>query len=94
MSFHWKKHFHKNSNYFGIYADFEADNEKDNFSIGNKTTNIYKQNPVLNSYYIESELEDVLKSCHYKSPLGYGNVDWFVNEVLKLEKNDFFCEDG
>ena len=38
---HWKKHFHKNSLYFRIYADFEADNEKDNSIIGNKTTNIY-----------------------------------------------------
>ena len=35
---HWKKHFHKNTLFFRIYADFEADNEKDNSSIGNKTT--------------------------------------------------------
>ena len=34
-----KKHFHKNPLYFRIYADFEADNEKDNSSIGNKTSN-------------------------------------------------------
>ena len=33
-----KKHFHKNPLYFRIYADFEADNEKDNSIIGNKTT--------------------------------------------------------
>ena len=65
---HWKKHFHKNPLYFRIYADFEADNEKDNSSIGNKTTNIYKQNPLLNGYHIVSELEDVLKSDYYKSP--------------------------
>ena len=58
----WKKHFHKNPLHFRIYADFEADNEKDNISVGNKTTNIYKQNPVLNGYHIVSELEDVLKS--------------------------------
>ena len=80
-----KKHFHKNPSYFGIYADFEAHNEKDNSSVGNKTTNIYKQNPVLNGYEIISELEDVLKSEHHKSPLGYNNVDWFVTEVIKLE---------
>ena len=49
---HWKKHFHKNPLYFRIYADFEADNEKDNYSIGNKTTNIYKQNPILSGYPI------------------------------------------
>ena len=34
---------------------------------------------------MESELEDVLKSEFDKSPLGYDNVDWFVNEVIKLE---------
>ena len=79
----WKKHFHKNPLYFRIYADFEADNEKDNSKIGNKTTNIYKQKPVRNGYYIISELEDVLESGHYESPLGYNNVDWFVKEVIK-----------
>ena len=30
-------------------------------------------------------MEDVLKSDYYKSPLGYDNVDWFVDEVIKLE---------
>ena len=59
---YWKKHFHKNPLVFRIYADFEADNEIDYSRVGNKTTNIYKQNPVLNGYHIESELEDVLKS--------------------------------
>ena len=49
---YWKKHFHKIPLYFRISADFEADNEIDNSNIGNKTTNIYKQNPVLNGYYI------------------------------------------
>ena len=87
---HWKKHFHKNPLYFRIYADFEADNEKDNSIVGNKTTNIYKQNPVLNGYHIVSELEDVLKSDYYKSPLGYDNVDWFVDEIIKLENKMAF----
>ena len=87
---HWKKHFHKNPFYFRIYADFEADNEKDNSSIGNKTTNNYKKNPIPNGYHIESELEDVLKSEYYKSPLGYDNVDWFVNEVIKIENGMAF----
>ena len=72
---HWKKHFHKNPLNFRIYAGFEADNEKDISSIGNKTTNIYKQNPVLNGYHIISELDDVSKSRYHKSPLGYDNVD-------------------
>ena len=87
---HWKKHFHKNPLHFRIYADFEADNEKDNTCIGNKTINIYKQNPILNGYHIISELEDVLKSEYYKSPLGYDNVDWFVDEVIKLENKMAF----
>ena len=30
-------------------------------------------------------MEDVLKSGYYISPLWYDNVDWFVNEVIKLE---------
>ena len=45
---HWKKHFHKNQLYFRISADLEADNEKDDSSIGNKTTIIYEKNPVVN----------------------------------------------
>ena len=87
---HGKNHFHKNPLYFRVYADLEADNEKDYSSIGNKTTNIYKQNPILNGYHIESELEDVLRSGYYESPLGYDNVDWFVDEVIKLENKMTF----
>ena len=45
---HWKKHFHKNPLYIRIYADFEADNEKDISNIGKKTTTFYKQNLTLN----------------------------------------------
>ena len=59
---HWKKFFTKDPLYFRIYADFETDNEIDNAHIGNKTTNIYKRNPILKGYYIVSELEDVLES--------------------------------
>ena len=76
--------------YFRIYADFEVDNEKDISILGNKTTNVYKQNPVLNGYHIVSELEDVLKSEYYKSPLGYNSVDWFVEELIKLENEMAF----
>ena len=79
-----KKHFHKNPIYFMIYADFEADNEKHNSNTGNKRTNKYKQYPVLNGYHMISELEVVLKSGYYKSPLLYDNVDWFVDEVITL----------
>ena len=35
-------------------------------------------------------MEDVLKSGYYKSPLGYNNVDWFVDEVIKLENKMAF----
>ena len=35
-------------------------------------------------------MEDVLKSGYYESPLGYGNVDWFVKEVIKLENKMAF----
>ena len=37
-----------------------------------------------------SELDDGLKSGYHESPLGYDNVDWFVDEVKKLEKNVAF----
>ena len=83
---YWKKHFHKSPLYFKIIADFEADNDIDGSIIGKKTTNFYKQNPVLNGYYIIPELKDVLESGSYESALGYDNVDWFVKEVIKLEK--------
>ena len=88
---HWKKPFQKTSLYFRIYADFEADTEKDISIVGNKTTNIYKQNQVLNGYRIESELENVLQSERHKPPLDYKNVDWFVNEVKKLENKMALC---
>ena len=87
---YWKKHFHKNPLFFKIYADSEADNKIDSSSISNKTTNIYKQNPVIIGYEIRSEFEDVLKSGSCKSPLRYDNVDWFVDEVIKLENKFLF----
>ena len=80
-----KQHFQKKSLFFRIYADFEADNEIDNSGTGNETSNICKQNLVLNGYHIISELEDVLESGYFESPSVYKNVDWFVNEVIKLE---------
>ena len=30
-------------------------------------------------------MDDVLKSGYYESPLGYDDVDWYVDEVIKLE---------
>ena len=77
--------------YFRVYADFEANNIIDNSSCGYKTTNIYHQKAVCNGYYIVSKLNDVLKSGYYHSPLGYENVEWFVNEMIKLEnKMNFY----
>ena len=38
-------------------------------------------------------MESILKNGYHKSPLGYNNVDWFVNEVIKLEnKMAFYFE--
>ena len=87
---YWKNFFDKLLSFFRIYADFEADNENDNSSIGKRTTNIFKQNPILNGHHIISELEDVLKNGSYESSLGYDNVDWFVIEVIKLENKKTF----
>ena len=58
----WKDHFKKKPINFGKYADFEADNAINFSSIGNETTIIYKQNPVLYGYQKESKWEDGLKS--------------------------------
>ena len=88
--FFWKKHFHKNPLYFRIIAVFEADNEVNGSSVGNKTTSFHKQNPVFKGYYIISDLEDALESGYYETPLVYDNVDWFVNEVIKLENKMAF----
>ena len=85
----WKNHFQKNCLCFRIQADFEADIDIDNSSIGNKTTNLYKQNPIRNGYHIESEMEDVLKSECLKSFSGYDHVDWFVEEAVELERRTF-----
>ena len=37
-----------------------------------------------------SQLDDVLKSGYYSSPLGCDNVDWFVNEAYNLENKMSF----
>ena len=87
---HSEDHFHKKTLYFRKYADFAADKKTYNSSTGNKTTNIYKQIPILNGYHTESELEDVLKSGYFKSPLVYNIVDWFINEVIYLENKMVF----
>ena len=87
---HWENHFHKNPLNLSIHAEFETDTEVDISSIGNKTTNIFKQKPLLNDYQIISELDDVLKIGYYRSPLGYNDVDWFVDEVIKLENKMAF----
>ena len=87
---YWQKHFHKNSSYFKLYADFEAEIEIDNCSICNKTTNIYKQNPVCTGYFILSELDEVLKESYYESPKGYDKVDSFANEIIRLENKMAF----
>ena len=88
---HWKNHLLKNPLYFRIYADFEAHKEIEKYNIGTKRNNIFKQNPILNSYHIDSELEDFSQSSYYKSRLGYNKVNWFVVEATRLEnKMNFY----
>ena len=87
----WKKHFHKIPLYFRIYGDFECNNKRENSNIGNKTTNIFRQNPMCNGFYIVSEMNDVLQSGWHLSAFGEGNVEWFVNGVIKIEnKMNFY----
>ena len=45
-----------------IYVGFEADNEIDSSTKGNKTTIFCEQKPVLNGHHIISDLDDVLSS--------------------------------
>ena len=45
---------------------------------------MFGQSPVCNGSYVDSELNDVLQSGYYESPLGYDNVDWFADEVIGL----------
>ena len=40
---------------------------------------------------MKSELNDVLQSGYYGSPLGCNNVAWFVDEVIRLEIIMAFC---
>ena len=35
-------------------------------------------------------MDNVLKSSYYESPLGYNNVGWYVNEVIKKENKKTF----
>ena len=86
----WKKNFIKNLLYFRIYADFDVDKRFDNYSIGIKTTTFFKQRPVCIGFYILSQSEEIFRSGYYESPLGYKNVNWFVEEVIKLEIKMFF----
>ena len=88
-SFLEKKHFRKNR-FFRIYDDFEADSEKDKSSKGNKTINIIEKNPVYNGYYIVSELDGLLKSGYSESPICYDRINWFVDEVIKIENKMTF----
>ena len=38
-----------------------------------------------NGCYKVFQMDDVLKNGYYQSPLGYGIIDWFVVEAIKLE---------
>ena len=58
--------------------------------IADKTTIFYKRNPIINGYYVISDLENVLGSAYYESPLRYNNAYWYVDEVIKLENKMVF----
>ena len=45
---------------------------------------------MLSGYRVVSEVEDVLKSEYHKTPLGYNNVDWFVDEIIRVENKTAF----
>ena len=36
-------------------------------------------------------MEEFLEGGYYESPLGYDNVDWYVNEVIKLGSKMASC---
>ena len=47
-----------------------------------------------NGFLIETELDDIIQSRYYKTPLGYKNVDRFANEAIELEiKKTFYFKD-
>ena len=85
-----EKTFSYESILFWDFADFDSGNEVDNSNIGDKTTNIYEQNLILTGLCENSDLEAMLKSGYYESTFGPKNVDWYVNEVTKLEKEKAF----
>ena len=100
---YWRKNFQKNPFYWRIYADIEADKNFDHSNMGiemssgaknsNQRTNIFKQNPVGNGFCIVSELNIILKSGYYETPLGYDNVGRFVDKTIKKKKKlAFFFE--
>ena len=81
----WKKYFHKIPLYFRIYGDFECKNSIAELQhIGKKSKNVFRQNRTCNGFYIVSELNDVLQS-EYHSNFGENILEWFVNEVIKIE---------
>ena len=84
----WKKYFHNIPLYFRIYGDFECNNSIAELQhIGNKTKNVFGQNPNCNGFYIVSALNNVLQSgyCSYFVEI---NVESFVNEVIKKREQD------
>ena len=85
-----KEHFHEIPLNFRIYADLEADTIIDSSNIGNKANKVYKQKPVCNVYCIVSELSDVLRSGFYESNRDYDILEWFADEVIRLENKLVF----
>ena len=64
--------------------------ETDNSNETKKATTIYKQTPVCKCFYVVSELNNILKDGYYEFPLGFDNIEWFVDEIMKTELKKIF----
>ena len=77
--------------YFRFFADLEKVYTK-SFGIpnvnefGDKTRIVFKQNHEFNSYHIVSDLDDFLTCEFYRSPFGENIIDWFPDEINKVQK--------
>ena len=88
----WKKHSLKNPLYFKIFAlILKLIMKLNTAKLSKKTVNFCKQNLLCKGYYKVSKLDVFLQIGYFESPVDYNTVDWFVNEILKLENRMAFC---
>ena len=97
--YYWKNFFHKNTFYIFIFIKTLRYKQTSKLIMKTKTAklSVIKQLIFLSKIQyvmvinkLTSELEDVLKSGYYISPLGHENFDWFVDEIIKLENKMTF----